>query len=212
MLIFKELEKAMVILKDRLKVIKQDNATTDNSAYLDEIMQRQAILLQIRDYIKSGVWYKRSDSVNRVLYGVKYGISKASEEYACSAGCMRVSLSVASTRLYSLIGKNTIQLALNGDYSTALFQFQKGVGLFKSDKVLLTGVASILKNEVPSVQLTECVLTDCKAELKFLKTYTKEGILQKLQLIDKDKLIYLLSLLDSEADTREQRLLYKYLA
>lgn len=192
-------------------MLKKYHVTEKTSEELKtDYKQREKLLLEIRDFIKSGVWVRTRTGYDRIMYTLREGAPAAAEKYQCSLNCIYAGLSKASKRLGSIISANVFDLIENGDVETAKYLFYRNTG--KIENLLIDYILKNLPKSKAS-DFGDITLTDCTEELKKMKLYTPKYINSMLSKCDSAHLEYINMLLITK-DTqylKQQQELYKYL-
>lgn len=165
----------------------------------------------IIDYTKSCHWLKRKNSLNRMtaLFDFNFDTKKASDYLGVKHGSVRASLTYFSNTLAEAIGKNTIDLIIDGQVESALLQFRTSTNHIKLGEL----VPSQILDLVPEGEYKGQLLEECKQELIFIKALSFNGLNSKISKLDKDKLALIIRIMSSADDTysKERLVLYKYI-
>ncbi|MGE7751585.1 hypothetical protein [Lysinibacillus fusiformis] len=169
-------------------------------------------LREIFHYVKNERWISQERSKRKALVFLKNHCSyeKTRDELnATSKNSLEVSLSYISKKLESRIGKNTIELIMEGRLDEARIQFETGTGKLNPRDYLIEGFFNLLPPPVHS----HTSLSTCEKELKFLLVFTINHLMELAVKYNQENLSYLMYVLTSmdRAIAEERRVLYQLL-
>lgn len=159
--------------------------------------KQKEIITEICTFVFSFNWLQQKKAKDFMKEAVRCDfnyeelISRTGRPYTS----IRVTISTRSSEAERLVGINTLDLLMKGNYVEAYSEFMISSSQKSFDSYVLQGVKELLpKPEYdPSVKLSEC-----EAELKFLKAVGVENFKGKLKSLDEDKLKCLLAILSDE--------------
>lgn len=203
--IFKKLSKAKAEVKSNMEKYKSD----------EEFVKIESSKLEalevISDYIDSMSWIRRKNALNKykALVAHNFNSEKVANYLGTSVGSVKTSITYLSNQIEEKIGKNTIELILEGNIQTAMLQFRVGTGYIDMSKVIDNGIYNMIEFGEAEGQL----ISDCESELKFLKALTFKSIQARLSTLSKDKLALIDKIMSSNdmLYAKERVLIYKYL-
>lgn len=206
--VFKEL--ALLRLETERQLISKD--LPDDMYY--KLHFRKNLVLEIEDFMNQFGWLSKKRIINRIqtYQNCRYDASLAILELGeTSPNAFNTALWNASKKFKSLIGENTIELIHRGEDAIARRQFLIKVGSLNSTKLLSDKVVDLLPK--PSLSDSVFYASECKNELKFLKSLTLRNIDSVVGRLDQNKLAFLRYLLDTTDSTyaTERELVYKFL-
>lgn len=168
-------------------------------------------LSEIWAYVKSGVWCPREGMVDKIVYIVEHGKPLAVEnKIITNLHHGTVTMIRANEYLSRKIEPSWITDILQGNIHDTMLKFRLATGYLLASSTFVQEVADILPEGTAT---PEYKLEDCITEIKFLAFYSRPILEKRFNAINKDRLAYLVHLLNSYDDnTRlEQESLYRVL-
>lgn len=138
-------------------------------------------------------------------------INKTASQFKCTSRSVQILLEMTSSKAYEAIGKNTINLIMDGDIDTAVLNFKyNSTSKIDTSKLFIKGVERILP---PADKGENINVNDCLKELIFLGMISTEKIKQELETLDKSKLSFILYLLNNNDNEYldEKKMIIDYL-
>lgn len=174
--------------------------------------------LDINVLIRSGQYqsYKKgSDLVNLSLDG--YSTESIANKLGINEGTVRVHKRNVSNELYMIFGKEFFDLF--SSYNKNKEQIDVTVKFAKSRlsgsnylvDLLPLEVISQVRQHTNGAEDVEFDLYECKSEANFLIKFCKTSLANDIQELNKDKLAYLLKVMESKDITADQRVLFSHL-
>lgn len=169
-------------------------------------------LREIFHYVKNERWISQERSKRKALVFLKNHCSyeKTRDELnASSKNSLEVSLSYLSKKLEAKIGKNTIELIMEGRLDEARIQFETGTGKLNPRGYLIEGFTNLLP---PPVHSHSTLLT-CEREIKLLLAFTLNHLTGLAAKYNQENLSYLMYVLTStdRGLANDRRVLYQLL-
>ena len=182
-----------------------DNRRTGKSTFDAE--SKLLALNEVWTYVKGGAWHSKPDSVARIIDLVELDRKAACEKYGMTVNNVNTALWRANTILENKFGTELISRILAGDINKSMLEFRCKSGTLLSDGVFLKEAGELLPKPDGSIPYK---LSDCISEAKLLAFYSREMLNKRFGAIDKQKLAYLVYLLNTynSALDVEQRALY----
>lgn len=195
-------------LKTGLKTaqLELDNAKrTNKDTFLAE--SKVLALTEIWNYIKSGVWYSNPATVEKVVALVENNKKDVMAKYGITESHCNTILWRANDCLAKKFPNNIVTRVLQGDINSAMLEFRCQSGTLLSRGAFLQEANELLPAPDDSVPFK---LGDCVNEAKLLSFYSRAVMLKRFGAVDKQKLAYLVHLLNTynSALEVEQRALY----
>lgn len=157
----------------------------------------QRILAEVTEYV---LHFAKTDKLNekiQTFWNLDLQYAETSEVLGCSYQSLRVIIGRQSRLTYEALGVVLLDLLRNGKPLDAYTEF-----LVRTDRLSLeTMIPKEILLALPRGQYDGGIdLKDCKAELDFLKSLTKKGIMDSVRLLDEKRLAHVLSVLWGEGD------------
>lgn len=209
MLIFKQLENAILSVNENISSLKK------NSEQAVELVQYEIKKLEcltlILKYARSYKWIKHTALKHRVNIFLKnnYDYNKSCIELGISKTNLEKSISYANKVLKNKIGTNTIKMILAGNLYEGILNFRRSTNSINIYNLFPDNIVSLLPHSTSSplpYKLSECI-----QEIEFIYSLTRANILKEINSKDKDKLAYLVYLLSTNDSLylSEQSLIFK---
>ena len=181
--IFKALSKEYNAVKD-----KQDEKLQDKKELLGELVA----------YVNSMTWLSRTSAKKKISFFIKsgYDYDAFCDEFNISYESAKNSVKWASKQVKSKIGEDTLQLIRNGYIEEARLAFYTGSGQISRESLFLSDMVDSLPESKYSAAYD---LQDCWTELVFLRKISLSYIEKHAKKVDKNKLAYLLSLIEGSS-------------
>lgn len=207
LIVFKQLAMAMVEIEKLLR----DKSLSDESRVL--LLKQRDALNEINDYLWSFEWLSHESSKQKVRLFLESGYNYKDvwqKAGSTSRTSFETSIWHAARVFQKKIGESTLQLILDGKVDEGLRQFRISIG--KMD--LTQFIPKSLCDMLPVKEYTRMYsLSECLAELRFLKNLTYSNIKSRLSLLDEVKLSFLRYVLESPDPryAKRRELMYRYL-
>ena len=175
---------------------REYNAVKDKQ---DENLQNKKELLgELIDYVNSMKWLSRTQAKKKISFFIKsgYDYDVFCDEFNISYESAKNSVKWASKQLKSKIGEDTLQLIRNGYIEEARLAFYTGSGQISRESLFLSDMVDSLPESKYSAAYD---LQDCLTELVFLRKISLSYIEKHAKKVDKNKLAYLLSLIEGSS-------------
>ncbi len=203
--IFKKLEDAYKAIVIELKKEEKKKEFKDSNRI--NLLQKQRDLIQeILDYINTFKWLKHEETIERIKFFLKskYSYQEFCNHFKITYEAAKVCISYANQKAIEKVGRNTIDLILEGRVEEARATFYFRTGQLKLRNYVIDSALS----EIPNPQHMTVDIEDCKKELSFLRLYSQALIDSRVELLDKEKLAYIRYILEGDnPKLSEQRLL-----
>lgn len=183
----------------------EDARRTKRSTF--EAESKLLALNEVWFYVKGGSWHSKPDSVARLVDLIELDRDTACKKYNMTVSNVNTALWRANTSLEEKFGVNLISDILAGNVNTAMLEFRCKSGTLLSDSAFMKEAGELLPKPEGD---TPYKLSDCLQEAKLLAFYSRAMLAKRFDAVDKDKLAYLVYLLNtynSSLDV-EQRALY----
>ena len=180
-------------LLSRLTELKAQNQYNSPEAVQLRLMLTR--LNQMVTYVYKGSWARKATR-EKYKFWMEHGFNYAltASQYKTSDKCIRVLVSRAASVLEKIM-RRPLSLFAQGNYLDGWIEFCFRIN--RLDIYELYGRPVCMIFPKPS-DLDYCYsLNDCKAEIKFLKTYSSYEIRAQLKSLDTQKLSYLLALVST---------------
>lgn len=169
-------------------------------------------LREILHYVKNERWISQERSRKKAIIFLNNNCSYEATRKdlnASSKNSIEVSMSYLSKKLESKIGKNTIELIMEGRLDEARIQFETGTGKLNPRDYLIEGFLNLLPPPVHS----HTSLSTCEKELKFLLVFTINHLTELAAKYNQENLSYLMYVLTStdRGIANDRRVLYQLL-
>ncbi len=164
----------------------------DALARKDLPLQRVELLREIKDYISSGSWTHNRKFARKVSMALLHGNSKAADNLGISTSGVRLLVARASQIIRNIIGSNLIHLIAEGseeEFLAAEFQFFLVKCNINPSMYFQPGVFPLIPNNHSK---TYC-FDELTAEISFLRKQTFREIQKELEVLNEDKLAFLVS-------------------
>lgn len=159
-----------------------------------DVIEKYEALETIMSYVKSGKWTNRKEFAHRVIVLVTKPTPVAMEELGITdKRHIAVILNRGNRKLTELLGEDLLGKILQGKVVEAMVAFRKATATAYKDKVLPPYILEKLPEGTPTKTYA---LSDCVTEIKFLAMYSEMVLAKRLEAVDDDKLLSVLSLLD----------------
>lgn len=196
MLVFKRLDKEIRKNESMLADYRRD---ADASKLLTAKLNA---LKEIEAYLRDFKWLKHKKYIEKVKMYLDTDFDAAEcarhYGYAC-VNTWETSMSYAANKFEESIGQNTLQIILRADsldeVGSGLFQFRVRSGKLNLNQFLLSDVVKLLPEGNKGALFG---VKDCKKELGFLKSASKNALLSKVCSLDREKLSFLVSVLEGK--------------
>lgn len=203
--VFVKLVKARKNLKETLEKLQ-----TEDEFYKLEKEKLESLDI-IYDYMLTYSWLQRKNAKDKMQSLVEHNFNP--EKVAYHLGTTASSVHASRTYLANVfedkIGKNTIDLILEGNIETGLLQFRMGTGFVSMSKIINDDIYDMIEKTSGQGNL----IRECEGELKFLKLLAYNTIQSRLAMLDSSKF----GLIDKIMNTndmlyaKERILIFKYL-
>lgn len=184
---FMEFRAKVAARLNALKAAKQEN--TQEYAQLVLMFTR---LNQMRDYIISGDWARKSVREKYVFWiRNNFDYLLTANKYKTSDKSMRVLVSRADATLAKLMSKPLEQIR-NGNVNDGWIEFGINANLLDLHELFGRPVLMVVPRPA---DLAMCFsLEDCKDEIKFLRAHNSYEVRREMEQLDQQKIAYLLAL------------------
>jgi hypothetical protein len=164
----------------------------DALARKDLSLERVELLQEIQDYISSGSWTQNRKFAKKVSIALQHGNSKAADSLGISTSGVRLLLARASQVIRNVIGSNLIHLIADGseeEFLAAEFQFFLVKCNVNPSMYFQPGVFPL----IPNTHSRAYCFDELTAEISFLRKQTFREIQKELEVLNEDKLAFLVS-------------------
>lgn len=161
------------------------------------LLESKMLLEEIIIYLKSYKWLykKNSKEKMRIFLESGYDYSVLCKEYNITYQNAKAAVNWAGSQFKKKIGENTISLIKDGYINEARSAFYVNSGQVTIETYITQSGLEIL----PEAKFEVYSLYDCKTELEILKFISKVFMKKCEMLIDKDKMGYVLWLLEGSS-------------
>lgn len=202
--IFKSLSKQYSSTVTSLHKLKERDKGGEKELLL---LDKKELLEELLDYMKSYKWLYKNNSKSKVQTYIESGFDYEVLCEKCSISYSNAVSSIkwASSQFKKKIGENTLKLIRAELIDEARTTFYVKSGKMSRDSLIIKDGLEIL----PKAKFDIFSLADCEKELKILRLISKTMLSQYEKIMDKDKMAYLLWLL--EGDSKKCDLFRPYL-
>ncbi len=175
---------------------REYNAVKDSQ---DENLQdKKELLRELVDYVNSMKWLSRTPAKKKISFFIKsgYDYDAFCAEFNISYEAAKNSVKWASKQLKAKIGEHTLELIRDGYIKEASDAFYVGTGQISRENLFLSDIAKVLPESKFSAAYD---LQDCLTELVYLRKISLDYIEKHARKVDKNKLAYLLSLIEGRS-------------
>ncbi|MGO4498599.1 hypothetical protein AB4114_22220 [Paenibacillus sp. 2RAB27] len=186
MLLFKDLELEVQVVKDRLGTLGEAG-----DRQLDK--QRLDLLLLVVTFVNGMTWLSHEKTIVKVQFFLKngYDYRLAARHFGVTVKSLHVTISYAATRLRGYIGANTLEWIRDGRIEEAGRAFSIASGQVQLSDLLVQSVVERIKPK----QDASVDLSHCEFELKFLLQYSSRLLERRLEVADLSCLQHLMYIL-----------------
>ncbi|MBR3792010.1 MAG: hypothetical protein IKK18_04840 [Clostridia bacterium] len=188
---FKSLSKTYASTLQELEYVEQ-GSDRENTLLL-----AKQLLEEIIDYLKSYKWLYKQSSKEKIKVWIEsgYDYDVLCEQFNISYEGARWSVSWANSQFKKKIGENTIKLIKEGLIEEARAAFYVGTGKLSVDMF----VGSDCLDSLPDAKYNIYSLAECENELKILCLFSKARLQKYLEVMDEEKMAYVLWLLTGKS-------------
>lgn len=189
--IFKSISRTYTSTLQELELVEQGSDTEFN------LLQAKELLEEIVEYMKSYKWLYKGSSKEKIKVWLESGYDyevlceKCNIPYANA----KMAVSWANGQFKKKIGESTIKLIKEGLIEEARAAFYAGTGKLRVDMF----VASDCLEALPKAEYNIYKLADCTNELEILRCISKARLKGYLEVMDEDKMAYVLWLLTGKS-------------
>lgn len=151
------------------------------------------LLEEIIEYLKSYKWLQKKNSKEKIRVWIEsgYDYNFLAEKFNISYDAAKMTVKWANGQFKKKIGENTLKLIREGLIDEARAAFYMGSGQLKAGAF----VCSDCLENLPEPRYNIYSLEECENELRILSFYSKARLEKYLEVIDEDKMAYVLWLL-----------------
>ncbi|AWI06734.1 hypothetical protein [Clostridium drakei] len=215
-------EKEVKLMKIHLEKLNEMQSDEENIEYAREMIdligtrllwhRKFSLLNEILEYVVSLRWVTRAESKSRmrILIETGYNYETTAKRFNVSVHSVRAMASYTLGNLEKKLGKDTIDILMNGEVEKAELQFRIGTGSFVMNEIFVKGVFRLIPE---GRQQGNMNLLECFEELKYLKSLTILEVRKKLSALKTEKLEHIIGIFES-SDSRyvyEKAIIYRYL-
>lgn len=189
--IFKSLSRTYTSTINELKTVANGS---DREALLIETKE---LLDELMDYLKSYDWLHKSTSKEKMKVYLESGFDYdvLCDTFDLSYDNAKMTVSWANGQFKKKIGENTIKLIREGFIDEARSAFYMNSGKINVSMLITSDGLECL----PKSKFNIYSLKDCETELKILKLISKTTLQRYMDMMDKEKMAYLLWLLEGQS-------------
>ena len=193
--IFRKLENAYKAVYIELKNEEKKKEHKD-VLRVGELQKQKGLLQDILNYVNSFCWLKHKETIERIKFFLKnkYSYSEFCNYFGVTYEAAKVCISYANQKCVEKIGKNTIDLILEGKIDEARATFYFRTGQLKLRNYVLDSALA----EVPDAEYMTINIDECEKELLFLRYYSQALLEARSEDLDKDKLAYLRYIIEGD--------------
>lgn len=186
--VFNEL---VYIYSKTMKDLENVEKDSDAEAYL---IEKQELLEEIIEYRDSYSWLYKNTSKDRMRVYLENGCdyNAVCENFGIDYENATSTVAWGTSQFEKKIGKHTLEYIKKGYIDEARAAFYTGAGKVS----LKTTVIEEFQKYLPEPKYCSFSLKDCKTELQILKHVSKYYILDLIRHMDKEKMAYLLYLIE----------------
>jgi len=189
--IFKKIQLGMTASLERLKSFENE------PVFEEEVMlesQKVDSLNEIIRYANKYEYLSKQAAIDRVRYYLKsnYSNQKTADKFGSSLNASHVAITYASNKLKAVIGEDTVDQIILGNIEEGMKQFRTLTGVTRYQSIF----NAQLEAELPEPQRALYSFDECIEELIFITTYTNHRMLEMLNRMDRNRLAYILFLID----------------
>ncbi len=203
--IFKKVEDAYKAVAIELKNEEKKKEYKD-VVKIEELHRQRDLIQEVLNYINSFSWLKHEETIKRIKFFLKnkYNYQEFCNQFEITYEAAKVCVSYANQKCIEKIGRNTIDLIIEGRLDEAKAEFYFRTGQLKIRNYIIDSALT----EVPEPEYITLDIEDCKKELSFLRLYSQSLLDSRVELLDKEKLAYIRYILEGDnPKLSEQRLL-----
>lgn len=193
--IFRKLENAYKAVYIELKNEEKKKEHKD-VLRVGELQKQKGLLQDILNYVNSFCWLKHEETIERIKFFLKnkYSYSEFCNYFGVTYEAAKVCISYANQKCVEKIGKNTIDLILEGKIDEARATF-----LFRSGQLKLRNfIIDAALIGIPEAAYMTVDIEDCERELSFLRLYSQAILEARVELLDKEKMAYIRYILEGD--------------
>lgn len=176
-----------------------------------EAESKYKALSEIWAYVRSGVWSPREETARKAVFILEHGRDIAIQKgIVKSAHSSVVLLGRANEYIGRKIEAQWIDDILQGNIHDTMLKFRLATGYLLASNAFVQEVSNLLPEGSSEPEYT---LEECLTEIKFLAFYSRPILEKRFNSVDKDRLAYLVHLLNSYDPNKrlEQEGLYRVL-
>lgn len=184
---FKSLSKTYASTLQELEIVEQGSDRENTLLLAKELLE------EIIEYLKSYKWLYKKNSKEKIQVWIEsgYDYNLLAERFGISYDAAKMAVKWANGQFKKKIGENTLKLIREGLIDEARAAFYMGSGQLKAGAF----VCSDCLENLPEPHYNIYPLAECENELKILSIYSKARLEKYLEIMDEDKMAYVLWLL-----------------
>ena len=182
------------LIREKKKTNEMLQKTPENEDDYEFLTDKLSVIEELLDYVYSYAWVKQDKIKEKIKFFIESGFDYElyCTTYNVSYESARNSAKYAYSLLIKKIGENTVSLVKKGYIDEARAAFYSKTGRVTEERYISKGLIDILPEEKFTAGIG---LKECHNELVMLSNMSTFRLCRYKQVMDKDKMAYVLHLL-----------------
>lgn len=178
--------------------LKREEKKTDykDKVKIEQLKKQKDLIQEVINYVNSFVWLKHEGTIERVKFFLKskFNLQEFCNHFGITYEAGKVCISYVNKKCLEKIGRNTLDLILEGKLDAARAEFYFRTGQLKIRNFIVD--AALV--DIPEPSYIGVDLKECERELRYFRVYSQAVLTAELEKLDKDKLAYIRYILEGD--------------